>query len=245
MKIALNSLIVLVLLFSCKEGKDTTEVSTGPEIHKGVVQEVLHVKDYTYVRMLENDQDLWLAVPLTNVEKGGTYFYSTSMEMKNFESKELNRSFETIYFIERISTTEEGVTSPIRTNPHSATMRSDQQSTAGQATKPVIDKKEVNVPAAENTIRISELFKNRDTYNNKVVRLRGQVTKYNPAIMNVNWLHIQDGTDHNGEFDLTVTSTSTAQVGDVVTVEGTVSLNKDFGAGYTYDVIIENASISK
>jgi hypothetical protein len=76
-----------------------------------------------------------------------------------------------------------------------------------------------------------------------VVRLRGEVTKYNPAIMNVNWLHMQDGTEYNGEFDLTVTTTATVQIGDVVTIEGKVALNKDFGAGYIYNIIIENAAI--
>ena len=61
--------------------------------------------------------------------------------------------------------------------------------------------------------------------------------------MNVNWLHMQDGTEFNGEFDLTVTTAATAQIGDVVTLKGTVTLNKDFGAGYFYTIIIENATL--
>ena len=81
-------------------------------------------------------------------------------------------------------------------------------------------------------------------YNNKTVRIKGKVVKYNPAIMNVNWLHIQDGTDFNGEFDLTVTTKAEVNVNDIVIIEGTVALNKDFGAGYTYAIIVENASIT-
>jgi hypothetical protein len=54
---------------------------------------------------------------------------------------------------------------------------------------------------------------------------------------------MQDGTEYNGEFDLTVTTTATVQIGDVVTIEGKVALNKDFGAGYIYNIIIENAAI--
>ncbi|WP_242132131.1 hypothetical protein [Aestuariivivens marinum] len=242
MKIALNLLVVLVLFLSCKD-KSSSKTTTEPEIHKGIVQEVLHVREYSYIRVLEGDQEKWLAAPITNVEKGGTYYYSKTMEMKNFESKELSKTFETIYFIEKISATEADVKSPLKTNPHPLPMVSNQQAVPGQATKPVIEKKDVNVAATENTISISELFKNRETYKNKVVRLRGEVTKYNPAIMNVNWLHIQDGTDYDGEFDLTVTSTSTVKVGDVVTIEGKVTLNKDFGAGYKYGIIIENATI--
>ena len=154
--------------------------------------------------------------------------------MKNFESKELNKSFETIYFIEKISSTEEDVKLPLTANPQTSTT---------EAAKPIMDKKDVNVASSEGTISIAELFTNRESYNNTVVRVRGEVTKYNPAIMNVNWLHMQDGTEYNGEFDLTVTTTETVQIGDVVTIEGKVALNKDFGAGYIYNIIIENAAI--
>ena len=242
MKITLNLLVILALFLSCNNAT-TNKTAAGLEIHKGIVQDVLHVREYSYILVLEDGQEKWLAAPITNVEKGGTYFYSKTMEMKNFESKELNKTFETIYFIEKISTTEDDAKLPLTANPHPLPMVPDQETITTEAAKPVIDKKDVNIEASENSISIAELFKNRETYNNKVVRLRGEVTKYNPAIMNVNWLHMQDGTEYNGEFDLTVTTAATVQVGDVVTVEGKVTLNKDFGAGYTYDIIIENANI--
>jgi hypothetical protein len=63
--------------------------------------------------------------------------------------------------------------------------------------------------------------------------------------MNVNWLHIQDGTDSNGNFDITATTMGEAQLDDIVTIKGKVILNKDFGAGYVYAVLIENATVSK
>lgn len=244
MKIIIKILLLLALFSSCNDAK-TNKTSDEPEIHKGIVQEVLHVREYSYIRVLENGQEKWLAAPITNVEKGGTYYYSKTMEMRNFESKELNKSFDTIYFIEKLSTSEEDAKLPLTANPPPLPMVTSGQTANTENPKPVIDKKDVNVTAPGNTISIEELFKNRERYNNKVVRIRGQVTKYNPAIMNVNWLHIQDGTDYNGEFDLTVTSTSTVQVGDVVTVEGKVTLNKDFGAGYVYNIIIESATVIK
>lgn len=233
MKIILKLLVICLLFSSCNNVK-TTKTTDEPEIHKGIVQDVLHVREYSYILVLENGQEKWLAAPITNVEKGGTYYYNNTMEMKNFESKELNKSFETIYFIEKISSTEEDVKLPLTANPQTSTT---------EAAKPIMDKKDVNVASSEGTISIAELFTNRESYNNTVVRVRGEVTKYNPAIMNVNWLHMQDGTEYNGEFDLTVTTTETVQIGDVVTIEGKVALNKDFGAGYIYNIIIENAAI--
>jgi hypothetical protein len=111
------------------------------------------------------------------------------------------------------------------------------------ADQSTIEKKEIVVTASENTMAIAELFGNRSNFDNKVVRIRGEVTKYNPAIMNMNWFHVQDGTEFNGEFDLTVTTTEEVSVGEVIVFEGTVALNKDFGAGYKYGIIVENAKI--
>jgi hypothetical protein len=243
MKIYLRLLLLTALVFSCNDATKSSGIEE-PDIHKAVAQEVLHVKDYSYIRVLENGKEKWLAAPISNVEKGGTYYYGDAMEMQNFESKELSKTFETIYFIEKISATEEGIKSPLTASPNRSSTVNGQQFNSTETPKPVIEKKDVDVPASGNTISMAELFKNRDQYNNKVVRLRGQVTKYNPGIMNINWLHIQDGSEFNGEFDLTVTTTAAVQIGDVVTVEGKVTLNKDFGAGYFYGIIVENATVS-
>ena len=165
------------------------------------------------------------------------------MEMQNFESKDLNKTFETVYFVEKISTTEADAKLPLTQNPYPLPVVTNNQTSSPEATKPSIEKKDVKIEASENTISIAELFKNKEQYNNKTVTLQGEVTKYNPAIMNVNWFHMQDGTAFNGEFDLTVTTSATVEIGDVVTLQGKVALNKDFGAGYLYAIIIENAAL--
>jgi hypothetical protein len=66
--------------------------------------------------------------------------------------------------------------------------------------------------------------------------------------MGKNWLHVRDGTgaQAKGDNDITVTTSGGEwQVGDVVTVVGTVRTDKDFGAGYAYPVIIEEATLTK
>ena len=77
--------------------------------------------------------------------------------------------------------------------------------------------------------------------------VRGKVVKFLPGIMGRNWMHLRDGSGSgkNGDNDLTVTTSDTAAVGDIVTIKGVVHLDKDFGAGYTYAVIIEDASLVK
>ncbi len=65
--------------------------------------------------------------------------------------------------------------------------------------------------------------------------------KINKQVMGKNWIHIQDGTDSNGEFDLTITSQDLPEMGDEVTFKGKISVNKDFGSGYRYDIVMEDA----
>jgi hypothetical protein len=77
----------------------------------------------------------------------------------------------------------------------------------------------------------------------KVVNVKGKVVKFNKQIMNRNWIHIQDGTGNENEFDLVVTSDQDTKVGDIIVAEGTLSVDKDFGAGYFFPVIVENAKI--
>ncbi len=78
----------------------------------------------------------------------------------------------------------------------------------------------------------------------KQVAFKGKVVKVNNNVMKKNFLHIQDGTGKDGTNDITVTSTQTAKEGDVVSIVGKVTLDRDFGAGYLYPLIIEDAVIS-
>jgi hypothetical protein len=89
------------------------------------------------------------------------------------------------------------------------------------------------------------VFAEKDALVGKPVTVRGKVVKANSGIMGKNWIHVRDGSGSDGTNDLTVTTT-TAQpnVGDTVLVTGPVSLNKDFGMGYQYDVIVEDAQVT-
>jgi hypothetical protein len=96
------------------------------------------------------------------------------------------------------------------------------------------------IPA--ETVKISELFKNRANYEGKTVTVSGTCVKINKMIMGRNWVHIDDGSM---DGDLTVTTLDEVPVGATVAMTGTITLNKDFGAGYRYEVIMENAQVVK
>ena len=246
-KLIAISILMTALLLSCQKKEqepkqqrqpDPTpqQKSTAPEpqkpeiqkpgIHTVVVQEVIQVSSYTYLRVKENDADFWIAIKKTPVEPGETISYANPMEMRDFTSKELQRTFDKIFFIGAYR--KGGASAPAAASPR---------------TKPAIDKKEISVEPAQGGISIGELFSNKDTYAGKTVIIKGQVVKFSAAIMSRNWVHLQDGTSGDGKHDLTITTQDTAAIGDVVTFEGKIALDKDFGAGYKYEVIMEEAKI--
>lgn len=102
------------------------------------------------------------------------------------------------------------------------------------------EKANIKIEPGEGCIKISDLLANKKTYKGKTIKVKGQVTKFNPQIMNKNWVHIQDGSEFEGAFDLTITTDKIVNVGDVITFEGKISLDKDFGYGYLYSVLMED-----
>ena len=92
---------------------------------------------------------------------------------------------------------------------------------------------------------IEALYQQKAELSGHQVQLHGKIVKVNNAIMNRNFLHLQDGTGKEGSNDLTITSQDTADVGDEVVVTGIITVDKDFGAGYTYPILLEQATVSK
>ena len=101
------------------------------------------------------------------------------------------------------------------------------------------------IAKADGGKTVAEVFAEKDQLAGQQVVLRGKVVKSNPGIMGKNWIHVRDGSGAEGTNDLTVTTTGAgASVGDTVLVKGPVSLNRDLGMGYVYDVIVEDAEVT-
>jgi len=223
-KLTVILLFLVSLLISCNQGMKQEDNANGAK-----VLEVVNGSSYTYLRVDHNGEEKWLATDLIGFEEGIVIYYEEGLEMKNFESKELQKTFETIFFVDKISLEPAGTE-----DPHAGMM-------GDQPQKPVIKKENIQVEQPEGGISIGELYANRKDFSGKIVKVRGQVTKVNTGIMNRNWVHMQDGTASGGNFDLTLTTNDKPQVGEVVTYSGTLNLEVDFGHGYFYEVIVEDA----
>lgn len=222
---------------ACVKKDEPKAADVAPGTHKVVVEEVLQVTQYTYMKVKEAGQEFWIAVPKIPVEKGATLYFTNGMEMKNFKSTDLNRTFESVLFVQDISTTP---ASAPGASPHG-----DAGAMSNQPQKPTIEKESISVAKAKGGVSISELYAGLAKFSAKTVKVSGKVTKVNNGIMGKNWVHIQDGTDYSGNFDLTVTTMASVEIGNTVVFEGKIALNKDFGYGYSYKVLLEDAVLSK
>jgi len=221
--------VIIVLSISCGT-KNKAKENLAPNVHKVTAEEVIQSSNYTYLRVSEDSKETWIAITRQEVEKGKSYYYEPSIEMTDFVSKELKRTFPTIVFVNKFS--DQPITA-VKTN----------MDNMPKGNQPAIAKDGIKVEPAEGGITIAELFANKDTYAGKTIKIRGEVVKFSAEIMGKNWAHIQDGTNSNGSFDITVTTGEVTKVGDVVTFEGTVALKKDFGYGYFYEVLVENGKL--
>jgi len=234
---SVSSLLVLLVFIQCKPNTEKTEaVKTEASVveelnsHQITVKEVLNANAYTYLLVTEAEKEYWIAVPKMEVTVGKTYTYQGGMEMKNFESKDLKRTFDSVLFVE-------GIIDP------NATAAAETTSTPVK----VVSSKELSkgITLAKGGISVFDLYSTRDKLAGKTVILTGKVIKFMPEIMKKNWIHLQDGSNFNGFNDITITTLEKVNVDDIVSLKGTVVLNKDLGSGYKYDVLVEDAVLVK
>ncbi len=254
-----KALLLAGLAISCQNGPKVTEVSSGPagsgsssfqvnpdlqvqpegsfadELHEVVVEEVKPATRYVFLKVREGAVSRWIATRLMEVQKGGTYYYRGGLLKTNFESKEFNRNFDTIYLVSNLVGAE----------------HSRQANSLPSSKLPMRDplKEQPATPKAgssasqQGTLAIADLVKDPKKYEGKSVTLHGTCVKVNPNIMNRNWIHLRDGSQD--DFDLVITSDQYIPEGSEFTMTGTVTLKKDFGAGYYYDLIVENGVLVK
>jgi len=234
-------LAAVILTVSCvrnKDGQNAQVAVPGAKVFE--VSEVVQTSGYSYMRVMENSEERWVATSRQEIAEGDVYYYDEALQMTNFHSKELDRTFDVIYFVNQISKT------PV-THDHSADMHGMDQmmGTMHSGKGEQGQKSNVQLEKSPEEVTVAQIFENKDQYSGKQVEIRGVVVKVNKEILGKNWIHLQDGTDNNGSFDLTVTTQAAPEVNDVVTLKGVITLNKDFGSGYSYDVMMEDAELLK
>ncbi len=211
----------------------STDQSFSDDLHTVSVNEVLPATRYVYLNVSEGNSKFWIATRKQDVKKGETYFYRGGLLKTNFESKEYNKVFDTIYLISNLVSQDH--------SKHTGDLN-----TSVQKSNPIAQKEDIpthtdKIVEHKGSIKIAELIKDPKKYEGHTIQLSGKCVKVNPNIMDRNWIHLQDGSKN--DYDLVITSNTFVPEGSDITIKATVVLNKDFGAGYKYDLILENGTL--
>lgn len=211
-------------------GSTSTNNNIGAKV-TGTVAETFDAAGYTYMRLKTATGEEWAAVRQTPVRKGQTVTMDVQMTAEKFESKTLKRTFDRILF--------GALEGP-------AEIPQAQQHMSAPA---AADNTPIKVAKAEGSDAksVAEVWSSRNALKDGKVVVRGKVVKFLGGIMGKNWIHLRDGSGSadKGDNDIAVTTNDMAAVGEVVTISGVVHVDKDFGAGYRYPVIIEEAKVTK
>jgi len=134
--------------------------------HTVKVEEAIHAKSYTYLRVREGEQEYWIATAKQPIEAGMTLYYDQGMEMKDFASKELDRTFESIWFVGKMS------------GKSSRSLQNNSPAATGSSVQVVADKS-ISVEKVPGGLNIQELYTDMAKYEGEIVSIRGKVTKFN------------------------------------------------------------------
>ena len=194
---------------------------------RGLVAHTTSVSGYTYVQVETDEGLLWAAGPRAEVKVGDRVRLSHAALMEGFYSSSLGRRFDQIYFAASLRVEDAGTSGPASA-PHCTP--------APASTAPL--------ERARGGHRVAELVDRRSELAGERVRMRGRVVKVNSSVLGRNWIHVEDGSQgSNGVTSLTVTSLHAADVGCIVVLDGTLVIDADFGYGYRYPLLIEDATL--
>lgn len=221
------SICAALLLGGCEQGTTLEEVrpssknsvfeggQEGVIDEKQVVKILEHIpgKRYSYAKVKSGTTSYWIATMLGDFQVGKSYYYTEGLEKTGYQSTELNRTFDRIILVTQLFSTSDSA--------------------------PVSSSNQGPVELKSGSKTIKEIVGKATQFSNRTVQVTARVIKVNAGIMGRNWYHLQDGT-LNG-YDFVATSTEEFPIGHVVTFKGTLILNKDFGAGYSYEILLENA----
>jgi hypothetical protein len=227
----------------------------GGVAFSGPVLETMTTAGYTYVRIEAAGKEIWAAGPATPVELGQEVGIPAGQLMTGFHSSSLDRTFDEVWFVDHIGL---AGAAPAAVEHGSGggggagggagdgSGNQDGNSGAGAAPHGIVAPPEAGPvePLADGQTVAAVFGKAAGDQ----VAIRGRVVKINRGIMGMDWLHIQDGSGDAASKtnDLVVTAATGVQAapGNVVVVRGTVATDKDFGAGYTYALLVEQATVT-
>lgn len=237
-RIPLGALLLAIALSAAATPGIAPPPATGDQIHAGTVTEILSSGGYTYLRIDEGGQSLWLAAKPLPVEVGDRIEYAGGDEMKDFASSTLKRTFPSIRFVSRIHVVSDAQM------PQDDVHRAAQAAGGGGAAVSVTAPRAGEIAPAPGGKTVAQIYGAKDALAGQPMVLRAKVVKFSANILGKNWVTLADGTGQAPNDRIVATTLESPALGTVVTVNGVVRTQVDLGSGYKYAAVIEQAQFT-
>lgn len=214
--------------------------SADEKSHIGIVTSTQTAGGYIYIKLDEQGKDIWLATMPINVSAGDKVEYKGGYIMKDFHSKTLNKTFDFILFVTRISVLNGNSLAskqPIQGDEYHKNISKEEQTTPIPKSNEIVK--------AEDGKTIEEIFSEIGQLKDKEVTVRAKVMKVSKNILLRNWVTLRDGTGVSPDDKLIATTSENVNIGDIVIVKGIVRTDMNIGTGYKYKVLLEDAKFTK
>jgi len=244
-----------------QEQKTAPQAPTAPMASasalSGTIVETFDGGGYTYIQFDTGSEQKWAAVGQTTVTVGDTINLKPGPVMRDFHSRTFDRTFSEIIFSSGLIGANDAAASTgsnfgdalqgegVGMMPPAGAM----EQVSGGSMQAVTPAQEVAIDKVEgeNGYTIEEVFTQAADLAGKTVKIRGKAVKVSANILGKNWIHLQDGTGNPAAntHDLVVTTAGMPETDSIIVIEGVLAKDKDFGAGYKYGVIIEEAVVTQ
>jgi hypothetical protein len=236
------------------QGSAAPAVAADGQALRGKIVEKIDVSQYSYLKLATAAGEKWTAVPRTDKKVGEEVGVGNVLAMQNYQSQELKRKFDVVYFgtlagpggeIAPMPPAIGGAPMATGEGPASSSQLAAQHQAAMAGRRNVKVQKVAKATGADART-VEEIWSQREKLKGKTVTVRGQVVTFTPAMGKI-FLHLRDGTGDSEKKndDVTVTTSDLVAVGDVVTAQGVVATDKNLGFGYAYPVMVEDAKVTK
>lgn len=215
-------------IFEPASGSSKSQTSQAESEHRVFLMDTLSGSRYSYLKVREGDKEFWLATLKRSYTLEEEYIFEKGIYKTDYYSTAFDRSFDEIYLVSDL-------------RPAFSQGQQEALGNIFESKSPAKDLSTADIQAMDGAISIKELIENADSYVDQEVKLTAKVVKINANIMDRHWLHLKDGS--MDQFDLVATSQTAVPAGHTINLKATLRKSVDFGAGYSYDLILENAEV--
>lgn len=204
----------------------------------GRVAEVLHVPQYTYVRLETGE---WAAIDSApQVSQGSEVTLLLQNEMQDFVSNSTGRTFARLWFA-----TLEGAPPVVKVAAPPNAAGGDFLPTSPSGASVAVQKALAAVESGNSvTMRVADIYAERAALNGKRVKVTGKVDRVN-VVQGVHYVHLKDGSGAAADKtdDLLCITDADVAAGTSLSMEGVIAVDKNVGMGIN-PVVLDGARVA-